>query len=393
MKTVIKIFVLLSLLSLSACGSKETVLASSEGVEIKSSVVAKIFNEMPEQNRKELQGNKEALLNFTKNTAAQLASIEIIALRAKDAGVQESKDYLQKVKLGQQELLIRLFVNQEFTAKEEDLTDEQLRAEYDKIKSSLSEQELENLPEYEAVKAKIKQQLVSQKAQEQFQSFIAPLAEKVELKPENIQKVADDFYDEKPLDEKIVLSKVGESVATLQDLIISLGDLSLQDVRKQVKAKEEVEQFFRKSAENLGINIQIEQKAKDEGIEGSKQYLDELKEIKKILLVNIFLKKELFADINIQDDAVKAEYEKIKANNKDIAPLDEIFQRVKAQLIAKEQEVLVMDYLESLKKDISLYEASIDEFVYDLLDDDAQDKWDQEKQEETQEKDADSIAS
>ncbi len=393
MKMMIKIFLLLSLLSLFACDTKETVLASSEGVEIKSSVVAKLFNEMPEQNRKELQGNKDGLLSFTKNTSAQLASIEIIALRAKEAGVQESKDYEQKVNLGQQELLIRLFVAKKFTAKEEDLTDEQLRAEYDKIKSSLSEEDLKNLPEYEAVKAKIKQQLVSQKAQEQFQSFIAPLAEKVELEQENIQKISEDFYNEKPLDEKIVISKVGETVATLQDLQVSLGDISLQDIRKQVKDKKEVGQFFQKSAENLGINIQIEQIAKEEGIEKSKQYLDELKEIKKILLVNIFLKKELFAGIEIADADVKSEYEKIKANNKELAPLEEIYDRVKSQLMAKKQESLVMSYLETLKKDISLHEAPIDEFVYDLLDDDVQKMWDEEKQEMEKSKESDSITS
>ena len=287
--------------------------------------------------------------------------------------------------MGEQELLIRIFVAQKFTAKEEDLSDEQLRAEYDKIKATRSKEELKNFPEFEAVKARIKQQLVSQKAQEQFQAFVAPLTAKVEIDQANVAKVADDFYKGKDLDDKVVISKVGDASITVGDLL-SLGDISLEDVRKQVKSKQEAEQFFAKSAENLGVNVQIEQIAKDEGVEKSEQFAAELKEIEKILLVNIYLQDELFADLQVDDAQVKAEYEKIKASNKDLGPLSEVADRIKAQLLAVEQERLVMGYLETLKAEIELNRAAIDDFVYQNLSKDAKDAWDDEKGDEASEK-------
>ncbi len=388
MKKVMKTFLVLSLLGFFACNKKsgDLVLASSAGVQVNSSVIEKILQDLPEQSKSELENSKQAMEDFVMNTATQLASIDIIAKKAKEAGVEDGQDYKTRLSLGEQELLIRIFVAQKFTAKEEDLSDEQLRAEYDKIKATRSKEELKNFPEFEAVKARIKQQLVSQKAQEQFQAFVAPLTAKVEIDQANVAKVADDFYKGKDLDDKVVISKVGDASITVGDLLLSLGDISLEDVRKQVKSKQEAEQFFAKSAENLGVNVQIEQIAKDEGVEKSEQFAAELKEIEKILLVNIYLQDELFADLQVDDAQVKAEYEKIKASNKDLGPLSEVADRIKAQLLAVEQERLVMGYLETLKAEIELNRAAIDDFVYQNLSKDAKDAWDDEKGDEASEK-------
>ena len=106
-----------------------------------------------------------------------------------------------------------------------------------------------------------------------------------------------------------------------------------------------------------------------------------MKEIEKILLVNIFVKNELFAGEEIQRSAVEAEYKKIKENNQDIGSLDEVYDRIEAELLAARQESLVMNYLESLKKEIVLDNKTIDEFVYDNLSSEAQEAWDKEKQE------------
>ena len=241
MKKVMKTFLVLSLLGFFACNKKsgDLVLASSAGVQVNSSVIEKILQDLPEQSKSELENSKQAMEDFVMNTATQLASIDIIAKKAKEAGVEDGQDYKTRLSLGEQELLIRIFVAQKFTAKEEDLSDEQLRAEYDKIKATRSKEELKNFPEFEAVKARIKQQLVSQKAQEQFQAFVAPLTAKVEIDQANVAKVADDFYKGKDLDDKVVISKVGDASITVGDLLLSLGDISLEDVRKQVKSKQD----------------------------------------------------------------------------------------------------------------------------------------------------------
>ena len=102
--------------------------------------------------------------------------------------------------------------------------------------------------------------------------------------------------------------------------------------------------------------------------------------------MNIYLQDELFADLQVDDAQVKAEYEKIKASNKDLGPLSEVADRIKAQLLAVEQERLVMGYLETLKAEIELNRAAIDDFVYQNLSKDAKDAWDDEKGDEASEK-------
>ena len=373
---------LIFVLFLVACGKKQedALLASAKGVEIKATALEKIFSNLPEQDKSRLATNKFEMDNFVRNTAAQLASIDLIAINAEGTGLKDSKDFAERVRLGKQEILIRTFVSDKFMGKDEDVPEEVLKEEYEKIKASLTKEQLKDYPEFEAVKARIKQQIVNQKVQQEFQTFVSPLSAKVKVNDENLQKISDDFWDGKELDNEMVISEVEENVIKVSDLLVSLGELSLSDVRAQVKKKEEAEQFFRRSAENLGINLQLEQIAKDEGFAKTDKFKEDTKDIDKIILVNLYLSKEIFSTINVSDEDVKTEYKRLKKNNKEIEPLDKIFDQVKIRVIAMVREQLVLEYLNAMKKEITIYEGAINDFIYQHVNEQVKAEIDSEKQ-------------
>ncbi len=373
---------LIFVLFLVACGKKQedALLASAKGVEIKATALEKIFSNLPEQDKSRLAANKFEMDNFVRNTAAQLASIDLIAINAEGTGLKDSKDFAERVRLGKQEILIRTFVSDKFMGKDEDVPEEVLKEEYEKIKASLTEEQLKDYPEFEAVKARIKQQIVNQKVQQEFQTFVSPLSAKVKVNDENLQKISDDFWNGKELDNEMVISEVEDNVIKVSDLLVSLGELSLSDVRAQVKKKEEAEQFFRRSAENLGINLQLEQIAKDEGFAKTDKFKEDTKDIDKIILVNLYLSKEIFSTINVSDEDVKTEYKRLKKNNKEIEPLDKIFDQVKIRVIAMVREQLVLEYLNAMKKEITIYEGAINDFIYQHVNEQVKAEIDSEKQ-------------
>ncbi len=372
---------LIFVLFLVACGKKseDALLASAKGVEIKAVALERIFNNLQEQDKARLASNKYEMDNFVKNTAAQLASIDLIAINAEGTGIKDSKEFTDRVSLGKQEVLIRTYVNEKFLGKDENISNETLQEEYEKIKASLTEEQLKNYPEFEAVKARIKQQLANQKVQQEFQAFVSPLANKVKVNEENLQKICDDFWAGNDLDKEMVISEVDESAVKVSDLLLSLGELSLDDVRAQVKDKADAEQFFRRSAENLGINIQLGKIAKDEGFAKKDKYKEDIQDLDKIILVNLYLSKEIFSTINVSDEDVKAEYDNLKKSNKKIEPLDKIFDQVKIRVVAMVREKLVMEYLNSMKKDITIYEGAINDFVYQHVNDEVKAQIDSEK--------------